>query len=266
MNFTFSLAHPLTHTPTYTQTHPHTHTQDLRLPMICLVDYFGFRLIAISLLPIDSSTLIYGTCDAGRTIHSKDDKFAAIMQKAGERLHLASHHCGAMKSNLPVCAPSLIHTYASTHTHTLTNISFSLFSIFGRIPPRSSTPPPIWRDTSAEMGNRPLSLSLTPTHAHITLSHAHTYILMFILFLSSLSLSHSMKPLLPPRFLPHNAPMSTRSKRPSVTSVPPFPRGIRREISRSTLFRRVFRLFECGRTSKRVQCGVTERVPHPLYC
>ena len=40
-------------TPTNTPTPFLTHKQEVRLPMLALVDYFGFRLIVISLLPID---------------------------------------------------------------------------------------------------------------------------------------------------------------------------------------------------------------------
>ncbi len=38
----------------------------LAVPLMCLVDYKGFRLIAITLLPIDRTTLVGGTADAGR--------------------------------------------------------------------------------------------------------------------------------------------------------------------------------------------------------
>tara|TARA_R110002050_G_scaffold291534_1_gene446074 strand:- start:51 stop:410 length:360 start_codon:yes stop_codon:yes gene_type:complete len=47
----------------------------VRIPMLVLVDYLGYRLIAESFLPIDRSTIIYGTEDAGWTIHAKDSEF-----------------------------------------------------------------------------------------------------------------------------------------------------------------------------------------------
>ena len=37
----------------------------LRVPLMALVDYLGFRLTAMSLLPVGSDTLVYGTMDAG---------------------------------------------------------------------------------------------------------------------------------------------------------------------------------------------------------
>lgn len=39
--------------------------QDLNVPLMALVDYRGFRLIAMSILPCSSETIIYGSCDAG---------------------------------------------------------------------------------------------------------------------------------------------------------------------------------------------------------
>ena len=77
--------------------------QELRLPMIALVDYFGFRLIAISLLPIGEGTLVYGTGDAGKTIYASDEKFNAIMERTAARLNLSSHYCGSGMRNEPVC-------------------------------------------------------------------------------------------------------------------------------------------------------------------
>jgi hypothetical protein len=41
---------------------------------MALVDYKGFRLIAISTLPVSSSTLCYGTCDGGQSIHGGTGK------------------------------------------------------------------------------------------------------------------------------------------------------------------------------------------------
>ena len=37
----------------------------LHLPLIALVDYRGFRVVAICVLPINQHTIIYGTNDAG---------------------------------------------------------------------------------------------------------------------------------------------------------------------------------------------------------
>jgi hypothetical protein len=52
--------------------------------MMALIDYKGYRLVAISLLPINNSTLIYGTADAGRTVKSVDQTFNSLMQETAK--------------------------------------------------------------------------------------------------------------------------------------------------------------------------------------
>eukprot|EP01130_Rhizamoeba_saxonica_P016324 TRINITY_DN7530_c0_g1_i1.p1 TRINITY_DN7530_c0_g1~~TRINITY_DN7530_c0_g1_i1.p1 ORF type:complete len:885 (-),score=187.58 TRINITY_DN7530_c0_g1_i1:58-2367(-) len=71
--------------------------EELNVPLMCLVDYRGFRLIAMSLFPVDDSTLIYGSCDAGRSMVSKVSEFNDIMQKVAERINLKSHDCRVTK-------------------------------------------------------------------------------------------------------------------------------------------------------------------------
>lgn len=44
----------------------------LLTPLLALVDLKGFRLIAISLLPISAETLIYGSADGGEFAMSSD--------------------------------------------------------------------------------------------------------------------------------------------------------------------------------------------------
>jgi hypothetical protein len=73
---------------------------ELNCPMMALVDYRGFRLIAMSVLPIRGDSLIYGSKDAGRTVHNKDKKFGELMVEAGKRLNLSPHLCGTDPTNL----------------------------------------------------------------------------------------------------------------------------------------------------------------------
>ncbi len=63
----------------------------LAVPLMCLIDYKGFRLIAITVLPIDRHTLVGGTSDAGRNIHSSDFLLNQKLAKAGQVLNLKQH-------------------------------------------------------------------------------------------------------------------------------------------------------------------------------
>jgi len=53
-----------------------TGIRELNFPLMCLIDYRGYRITCISFLPIvGDSTLIYGSSDGGRTVHTSDEKF-----------------------------------------------------------------------------------------------------------------------------------------------------------------------------------------------
>ena len=64
----------------------------IRVPLMCLIDYLGFRLIALSLLPIGNATLVYGSDDAGHTVRCEDPD--AQMKRAGQVLNLKEHIAG----------------------------------------------------------------------------------------------------------------------------------------------------------------------------
>jgi len=67
---------------------------DLCLPLMALVDYRGFRLIAMSILPVDKTTIVYGTSDYGNTIHNKVPKLCSLVAQTAAELNIAPHRCG----------------------------------------------------------------------------------------------------------------------------------------------------------------------------
>lgn len=86
-----------------------TFVQNLQYPLMTMIDYKvtisssgisirqGFRLIAMPVLPIDKSTLKYGSNDAGMNIHADDPELNALMEKACTRLNLSQHLTGLGK-------------------------------------------------------------------------------------------------------------------------------------------------------------------------
>eukprot|EP00026_Physarum_polycephalum_P001843 Phypoly_transcript_01846.p1 GENE.Phypoly_transcript_01846~~Phypoly_transcript_01846.p1 ORF type:complete len:502 (+),score=60.52 Phypoly_transcript_01846:73-1578(+) len=70
-------------------------TKGMHTPMMCLVDYLGYRLIAMSMLPVDLSTLCYGSCDAGNEVRCDIPEFNEKMAKLGKALNLKAHAVGA---------------------------------------------------------------------------------------------------------------------------------------------------------------------------
>eukprot|EP01122_Echinamoeba_exundans_P010461 TRINITY_DN3925_c0_g2_i1.p1 TRINITY_DN3925_c0_g2~~TRINITY_DN3925_c0_g2_i1.p1 ORF type:complete len:2064 (-),score=490.47 TRINITY_DN3925_c0_g2_i1:42-6233(-) len=61
---------------------------------IVLINYLGYRLIATPTLPINSQTLVYGSADAGVTVHTSDAIFNKEMDAIAARLNLAPHLVG----------------------------------------------------------------------------------------------------------------------------------------------------------------------------
>lgn len=66
--------------------------QGLHFPFIVIIDYRGFRLIALSVLPIGSNTLVYGSSNGGNTIHNSDKEFKLRMKKVSKILNLTGHY------------------------------------------------------------------------------------------------------------------------------------------------------------------------------
>jgi hypothetical protein len=68
--------------------------KELHYPLMALVDYRGFRLIAMSILPIDRGTIVYGSADAGTHVHSSNERVNRRMLSAARALNLKPHMVG----------------------------------------------------------------------------------------------------------------------------------------------------------------------------
>ena len=67
-------------------------------PLICLIHYRGFLLLASSLIDaINSTTLKYGSNDSGKTVHKDDQTLNSLMETAGKMLNLADHNVGGQR-------------------------------------------------------------------------------------------------------------------------------------------------------------------------
>lgn len=65
----------------------------IHVPLMTIIDYLGFRLIALSVLPIDNSTLVYGSNDSVYTVISEEN-YKDIMAEAGKQMNLENHIAG----------------------------------------------------------------------------------------------------------------------------------------------------------------------------
>jgi len=66
----------------------------LLAPLMVVVDYRGWRVVAMCVVPVGDGTLCYGSDDQARTVH-RDPQVARLMKDAGVRLNLKEHLVGA---------------------------------------------------------------------------------------------------------------------------------------------------------------------------
>eukprot|EP01122_Echinamoeba_exundans_P007904 TRINITY_DN2521_c0_g1_i1.p1 TRINITY_DN2521_c0_g1~~TRINITY_DN2521_c0_g1_i1.p1 ORF type:complete len:1209 (+),score=237.81 TRINITY_DN2521_c0_g1_i1:47-3628(+) len=71
-----------------------TQVSGLHFPLMCLIRYCGFCLVAMSILPIGKDTLMYGSSDGGKTVQFGDDALSAKMEAAGMKMNLKPHYAG----------------------------------------------------------------------------------------------------------------------------------------------------------------------------
>ena len=75
--------------------------RNLRLPLMCIVDFRGYRVLAMAVLPISSSTLRYGSSDGGKHVHDDDQEMARAIKQLANVLGLKKHRVGSQ--NLYLC-------------------------------------------------------------------------------------------------------------------------------------------------------------------
>lgn len=69
----------------------------IHVPLMAIIDFRGYRLLAESKLPIGPETLHYGSADAGVTVNdgSSCPELRDLMKTVGTSLNLAGHWCGS---------------------------------------------------------------------------------------------------------------------------------------------------------------------------
>ncbi|KAN0015626.1 hypothetical protein ACTFIU_008367 [Dictyostelium citrinum] len=72
----------------------------LHVPLMAFIDYRGFRLMAMSLLPISKKSLIYGSCDAGQTVHTSNNIFNNLFSNASKVINLKQHHVEDIRGDI----------------------------------------------------------------------------------------------------------------------------------------------------------------------
>lgn len=73
------------------------HTQRVHFPMMAVVDYRGFRLLAEALLPISNDSCVYGSPDGGINMYASDKTFNESISCLAEQLNIAEHQVGNVR-------------------------------------------------------------------------------------------------------------------------------------------------------------------------
>ena len=90
----------------------HCSVEDLHFPLMAYIDYRGFRLMALSLLPITSDTLCYGSADGGKTVQKNNLRMNHFAKTIGTMLNLRKHDVGPF--NTSVYGPADIEGHLGT--------------------------------------------------------------------------------------------------------------------------------------------------------
>jgi hypothetical protein len=76
------------------------------------IDYKGFRMVAMCLLPLDVTSLRYGSDDGGKTVVASDPTLNRAMEKVGSMFNLKKHTVG--KERVPIIGPGDIEGHLGT--------------------------------------------------------------------------------------------------------------------------------------------------------
>lgn len=81
-----------------------------------LVDYRGFRLIAMSILPIrGSETIIYGSDNYGETIYNEELVLENLLKRAAKMVNIKEHQCGMnVATSRVLCSPADLEGHRGT--------------------------------------------------------------------------------------------------------------------------------------------------------
>jgi hypothetical protein len=104
------------------------------VPLQTIIDYRGYRVVVVPSLPITGNdTLIYGSRDAGQTIHSKFSTISAKIHRASQYLNLTPHYVQGFKET----HPKLMCLGGDVELHYGTDGNFYLIDLARVFPPET---------------------------------------------------------------------------------------------------------------------------------
>jgi len=61
---------------------------------MAVIDYKGYRVMVTPILPIDKTTIVYGSNDGGKTVHTDIPEVNEVVKEMASRLRLKEHKVG----------------------------------------------------------------------------------------------------------------------------------------------------------------------------
>lgn len=110
-----------------------SNVQDLNFPLMAIVNYCGFCLIALSVLPVSKDTLRYGSADGGKTVHKDNSVLNRKMQEAATKMNLKGHLTG-------IRTPTLIYGPGDIEGHIGKDNKFYILDFARTFPPEAILP------------------------------------------------------------------------------------------------------------------------------
>lgn len=110
-----------------------THINSLHYPLQALIDFYGYRIIAVALLPVSTTSLIYGSMDGGLSVKNESKDFSLLMERAAQHLNLQSHFAGNLLNQ------QYLHSCGDMEGHVGRDGKLYLLD-FGRVMPPEAPP------------------------------------------------------------------------------------------------------------------------------
>ncbi|GAM18576.1 hypothetical protein SAMD00019534_017510 [Acytostelium subglobosum LB1] len=85
----------------------------IRFPLMAIIDYRGYRLLAISNLPITKESIVYGSNDGGKTVHNSDPLIEAEMKRLAKKMFIKGHTVG-LNTPVTIFGPGDIEVHKGT--------------------------------------------------------------------------------------------------------------------------------------------------------
>lgn len=85
---------------------------EIHYPLLARIDFKGFRVIAIALLPINKDTLVFGSADGGKTVLGGSEIVSNMMRDIGSHLNLRLHQVN--RDGVTMASPGDIEVHLGT--------------------------------------------------------------------------------------------------------------------------------------------------------